>query len=103
MIGIGKLSAAVVVVATATTFLMVSQQHVVAHGDVTPQAVDTSALPKLGDDWLEENPWRDPSGEFWQAAIDIGASGYNQNCARCHGYGAVSGGLAPEFRYLSAD
>ena len=74
-----------------------------AHGDVAPQAVDTAGLPNLGEEWLEENPWRDPSGEYWQAAIDIGASGYNQNCARCHGLEVVSGGLAPDLRYLSAD
>ena len=29
-----------------------------AHGDVTPQAVDTSSLPKLGDNWRGENPFR---------------------------------------------
>lgn len=74
-----------------------------AHGDVAPQAVDTAGLPDLGEEWLEENPWRDPSGEYWQTAIDIGASGYNQNCARCHGLEVVSGGLAPDLRYLSAD
>ncbi|WP_298563073.1 cytochrome c-550 PedF [uncultured Aliiroseovarius sp.] len=74
-----------------------------AHGDVAPQAVDTAGLPDLGEEWLEENPWRDPASENWQAAIDIGASGYNQNCARCHGLEVVSGGLAPDLRYLSAD
>ncbi|SPF75490.1 Quinohemoprotein alcohol dehydrogenase ADH-IIG [Aliiroseovarius pelagivivens] len=74
-----------------------------AHGDVAPQAVDTAGLPDLGEEWLEENPWRDPASEDWQAAIDIGASGYNQNCARCHGLEVVSGGLAPDLRYLSAD
>jgi cytochrome c-550 PedF len=74
-----------------------------AHGDVAPQAVDTAGLPSLGEEWLEENPWRDPANENWQTAIDIGASGYNQNCARCHGLEVVSGGLAPDLRYLSAD
>ena len=74
-----------------------------AHGDVAPQAMDTSALPALGEEWLEENPWRDPEGENWQTAIDIGASGYNSNCARCHGLEVVSVGLAPDLRYLSAD
>ncbi len=28
---------------------------------------------------------------------------YNQNCARCHGLEAVSGGLAPDLRYLEAN
>lgn len=75
-----------------------------AHGDVAPQAVDTSALPALEEgDWLLENPWRDPDSENWAAAVKVGASGYNQNCARCHGLEAISGGLAPDLRYLEAD
>ncbi len=74
-----------------------------AHGDVTPQAMDTSSLPDVGEEWLEENPWRDPSTEVWMQAITVGASGYNQNCARCHGLEVVSGGIAPDLRYLSAD
>nr|CAA6820148.1 MAG: Cytochrome C550 (Soluble cytochrome C) [uncultured Thiotrichaceae bacterium] len=77
--------------------------NVIAHGDVTPQAMDTSDLPQLGEEWLEENPWRDPENENWLRSANIGASGYNQNCARCHGLGGVSGGLAPDLRLLSAD
>ncbi|MEM8812243.1 MAG: cytochrome c-550 PedF [Pseudomonadota bacterium] len=74
-----------------------------AHGDVTPQAMDTSELPDIGEEWLEENPWRDPASEAWETAVRIGASGYNQNCARCHGLEVISGGLAPDLRYLEAD
>ena len=74
-----------------------------AHGDVAPQAVDTTGLPNLGEEWLEENPWRDPNGEFWSTAVKIGASGFNQNCARCHGLEVISGGLAPDLRFLEAD
>ncbi|AWK89699.1 cytochrome c-550 PedF [Azospirillum thermophilum] len=66
-----------------------------AHGDVTPQAVDTSGLEKLGDKWRDANPYRGNP-----RAIEIGASAFNQNCARCHGLGAVSGGIAPDLRYL---
>lgn len=66
-----------------------------AHGDVTPQAVDTSMLPEVGGDWLAKNPY---SGNA--KAIEVGASAYNQNCARCHGLGGVSGGIAPDLRYL---
>ena len=66
-----------------------------AHGDVTPQPVDTKGLKPLGKDWLKANPYR---GE--ELAQKIGASGFNQNCARCHGLQAVSGGLAPDLRYL---
>lgn len=74
-----------------------------AHGDVAPQPVNTDALPEVGEEWLIENPYRGEGEEVWQTAVDIGASGYNANCARCHGLGAVSGGLAPDLRYLEAD
>ncbi|MCC1494974.1 cytochrome c-550 PedF [Cognatishimia sp. F0-27] len=76
-----------------------------AHGDVAPQAVDTAGLPAVGDEWLTENPYRvDAVGEqVWAKALEIGASGYNQNCARCHGLEAISGGLAPDLRFLEAE
>ncbi|MEM8789277.1 MAG: cytochrome c-550 PedF [Pseudomonadota bacterium] len=75
------------------------------HGDVAPQPVDTAGLPELGEEWLTENPYRaEAAGEdVWRNAIRIGASGYNQNCARCHGLEGVSGGLAPDLRYLEAE
>ena len=66
-----------------------------AHGDVTPQAVDTTGLPTLGDEWRAENPFRTND-----AAVKIGTSAYNQNCARCHGLEAISGGIAPDLRKL---
>lgn len=68
------------------------------HGDVQPQAVDTSHLPQIGEEWLEKNPYRGNA-----AAIELGASAYNQNCARCHGLGAVSGGIAPDLRLLPVE
>jgi cytochrome c-550 PedF len=64
-----------------------------AHGDVTPQPFDTTGLKQLGDTWLEENPYRGND-----LAIKIGEHGYSQNCARCHGLGAVSGGISPDLR-----
>ena len=66
-----------------------------AHGDVTPQAVDTKELPQLGEAWRAENPYRGH-----EMAIKIGTSAYNQNCARCHGLEAISGGIAPDLRKL---
>ncbi|WP_077036854.1 cytochrome c-550 PedF [Pelomonas sp. KK5] len=69
-----------------------------AHGDVVPQAVDTSGLPKLGTDWKAENPYRGND-----AAIKVGSSAFNQNCARCHGLEAISGGIAPDLRRLDND
>ena len=67
-----------------------------AHGDVVPQSVDTSSLPQLGAKWRESNPYS--SGEGHKEALRIGGSAYNQNCARCHGLEAVSGGIAPDLR-----
>ena len=69
-----------------------------AHGDVTPQAVDTHELPQLGADWRAENPFRKND-----IAVRIGSSAYNQNCARCHGLEAVSGGIAPDLRKIDSD
>lgn len=68
------------------------------HGDVTPQAVDTAGLPSLGVAWRDENPFRGKP-----EAIQIGSSAYNQNCARCHGLEAISGGIAPDLRQLDND
>lgn len=66
-----------------------------AHGDVQPQPVDTTGLPALGEEWKEENPYRSNP-----TAIEIGSSGYNRNCARCHGLEVISGGIAPDLRRL---
>jgi len=71
---------------------------VAAHGNVTPQAVDTTGLQALGDDWRNVNPY---SGN--PKAVEIGSSGFNQNCARCHGLEAISGGIAPDLRRLDND
>lgn len=70
------------------------------HGDVQPQAVDTTGLDPVGEEWADENPYRKAGGEQYERAVKIGASGYNQNCARCHGLEAISGGIAPDIRFL---
>lgn len=80
---------------TLSLMLAVAAGTAAAHGDVTPQAVDTKDLPQLGKDWKPENPYRDNT-----AAVKIGTSAYNQNCARCHGLEAVSGGIAPDLRKM---
>lgn len=72
-----------------------------AHGDVTPQAVDTHTLPALGDKWLPSNPYS--NGPANKEALRIGTSAYNQNCARCHGLEAISGGIAPDLRKLDGE
>ena len=76
-----------------------------SHGNVTPQPVNTDALPEVGEEWLTENPYRaEKAGdEVWWTAVTIGDSGFNQNCARCHGLGAISGGIAPDLRQLDRD
>lgn len=89
------LASAAAVVAVAAFAL--NSPVVSAHGDVTPQAVDVSHLPPL-DGPKTSNPYvGNPD------AIKIGSSAFNQNCARCHGLGAVSGGIAPDLRYLPTD
>lgn len=87
------LGGAAVLAAVALTSLLAS-----AHGNVVPQAVDTTGLPTLGDKWRDENPYRTN-----KLALKIGTSAYNQNCARCHGLEAVSGGIAPDLRLLDRD
>ena len=72
--------------------------NVFAHGDSAPQPVDTEGLDKLGEEWLAENPYKQN-----ELAVEIGSSGYNSNCARCHGLDAKSGGIAPDLRYLPDD
>lgn len=77
---------------------LVLSTAVFAHGDVTPQAVDTKGLPQLGETWKSENPYRGN-----QPAIKVGESAYTQNCARCHGIDAISGGIAPDLRLMDRD
>jgi cytochrome c-550 PedF len=86
-----------IIIATSTILM--------AHGDVSPQPVDTAGLPETGEEWLTENPYRAEAvgQDVWLKAVEIGASGYNQNCARCHGLEVVSGGLAPDLRFLEAE
>jgi cytochrome c-550 PedF len=72
-----------------------------AHGDVVPQSVDTRTLPQLGDKWRDNNPYT--TGEGHAEALRIGTSAYNQNCARCHGLEAISGGISPDLRKLDND
>jgi cytochrome c-550 PedF len=67
------------------------------HGNVTPQPVDTKGLPILKGP-LTSNPYRGTADE--KLATAIGSSAFNQNCARCHGLEAISGGIAPDLRHL---
>jgi cytochrome c-550 PedF len=65
--------------------------------EITP--VETTGLNPVGADWLKENPFRKNPAQY-AIAKTIGASGYNQNCARCHGLEVISGGIAPDLRFL---
>jgi len=69
-----------------------------AHGDVTPHSIDTGDLQKVGEEWLDTNPYHGN-----ELAVEIGADGYLHNCAGCHGLNAVSGGIAPDLLELSAN
>lgn len=96
MIKISKGRAALLAAAALATGAIASSLS--AHGNVTPQAVGTSALPDLvggNDTWVTVNPYRGN-----EKALEIGQSAYGQNCARCHGLDAISGGIAPDLRYL---
>ena len=81
-----------VAVIGALTALGIAQSS--AH-DVTLQPLATPGLEELGTEWHKENPYRGN-----EKAVEIGMSGYNQNCARCHGLEAISGGIAPDLRKL---
>lgn len=82
----------------AAMMLALAAPAVHAHGDVTPQAVDTKSLPPLGEKWVAENPYRDN-----KEAQKVGASAFGANCARCHGIEAISGGITPDLRLLDRD
>jgi cytochrome c-550 PedF len=82
---------------TTALILALCAGQALSHGDVTPQAVDTTGLKALGADWRPANPYRKNA-----TATRIGDSAYNQNCARCHGLGGISGGIAPDLRFLPA-
>lgn len=80
----------------ALTFMIAAAASpALAHGDAAPQPVDTTGLEPLGNDWKFVNPYRGNA-----KAVEIGARGYNSNCARCHGLDVKSGGMAPDLRAL---
>lgn len=89
-------------VAPLTLLLLHVAGAAFAHGDAVPQAVDTTGLPDLPEEMASENPWRGAEGDVLFKAVEIGAKGFNSNCARCHGLEGISGGLAPDLRYLEA-
>ena len=55
-----------------------------AHGDVVPQAVNVDGLTPLGEEWLDENPYREPNKDHALAG-ESGSTPYNESCARCLG------------------
>jgi cytochrome c-550 PedF len=92
-----RILAGMAIAAGLTLFTQFAQSH----GDVVPQSVDTHTLPQLGSKWLDDNPYS--KGEGHDEALRIGTSAYNQNCARCHGLEAISGGISPDLRKLDSD
>jgi cytochrome c-550 PedF len=85
----------VMAVAAVTAAMVLAPIAARPHGDVNPQPVNCDGLEPLGEAWRPSNPYRGNA-----RAIEIGKSAYNQQCARCHGIGGVSGGLAPDLRTL---
>lgn len=69
--------------------------HAFAEGAGPPHDVDTTGLPPISKDWEKTNPYRGNP-----LALKIGSGAFNENCARCHGLEAISGGIAPDLRYL---
>jgi cytochrome c-550 PedF len=93
----GRAAPAAVLAGAIALALILFCADVSGHGNVTPQAVDTAGLPQLNGP-LTVNPFRGSASQ--KLALQIGASAFNQNCARCHGLEAVSGGIAPDLRHL---
>ena len=91
----------ILMAASLSACLSLASLSAIAHGDVVPHSVDTSTLPQLGEKWLDNNPYS--KGEAHTEALRIGSSAYNQNCARCHGLEAISGGISPDLRKLDSD
>lgn len=83
------------VITKATCVLLTCTTLALSHGDTAPQKVDTQGLPEIGVE-VYQNPF---SGN--EKAIAVGKDAYNQNCARCHGLDAKSGGIAPDLRLLT--
>ncbi len=81
--------------AALAALTLMTASHAFAHGDVTPQAIDITGIDPIKDSatWVDTNPY---SGN--ERAAEIGKHAFAQNCARCHGIDAVSGGIAPDLR-----
>ncbi len=97
MLPSNKKLTAVAALATAVGAVVLVGTAAFGHGNVTPQPVDTADLPKLQGP-LTVNPYRGTAAQA--PATQVGSSAFNQNCARCHGLEAVSGGIAPDLRHL---
>ena len=91
----------IVALASLALGLSLTSLQAMSHGDVIPHSVDTSSLPQLGPAWLDSNPYS--TGPAHDEALRIGSSAFNQNCARCHGLQAISGGISPDLRKLDND
>lgn len=97
---ISKKTGAAVGAALIVALQFVLVQNSQGHGDVQPQPVDTEGLRELPEEIELENPYRLEGGDQYALATEIGSSAYNQNCARCHGLQAISGGISPDLRKL---
>lgn len=78
--------------------LALTSSFVLADENMVPQTEATKTLAALGSEWLDANPY---SGQT--EAVRVGAAEFGENCARCHGLEAKSGGIAPDLRLLDRD
>lgn len=66
--------------------------------DLVIPVYDAEALPKVGPEWLDRNPYRgQPSAP---SVIAQGRVIFNQTCSRCHGPDADGSLAAPDLRLI---
>jgi cytochrome c-550 PedF len=78
--------------------LALTSSFTLADENMVPQTEATKTLAALGSEWLDANPY---AGQT--EAVRVGAAEFGENCARCHGLEAKSGGIAPDLRLLDRD
>jgi len=86
------------IVASSLLALALTSSFALAAENMVPQSEATKTLAPLGSEWLDANPYSDQA-----EAVKIGAAMFGENCARCHGIEAKSGGIAPDLRLLDRD
>jgi cytochrome c-550 PedF len=84
--------------ASSMLALALASSITLADENMVPQTEATKNLAALGSAWLDANPYSSQA-----EAVRVGAAEFGENCARCHGLEAKSGGIAPDLRLLDRD